>query len=228
MRPGAVPRAKLLAYYLPQFHRVAENDAWWGKGFTDWTNLGRAMPRFAGHLQPRIPRDLGYYSLDDPATLRRQIAMAKGAGLSGFVFYTYWFNGRRLLDKPLQQLLADPTLDFPFCAMWANENWTRRWDGLEREMLIAQEYRDSDDAALVAHFATLFADPRYIRLHGRPLWMIYRVALIPDARRRIARWRAMFQTTMAKTRSSSWRRAWAMTIPPLTGWMAPWNFRHIN
>ena len=119
--------------------------------------------------------------------------MAKGAGLSGFVFYTYWFNGRRLLDKPLQQLLADPTLYFPFCAMWANENWTRRWDGLEREVLIAQEYRTSDDAALVAHFATLFTDPRYIRLQGRPLWMIYRVSLIPDARRRIARWRGMFQ-----------------------------------
>lgn len=193
LRPGAAPRAKLLAYYLPQYHRVAENDAWWGEGFTDWTNLGRATPRFAGHLQPRIPRDLGYYSLDDPATLRRQIAMAKGAGLSGFVFYSYWFNGRPLLDKPINQLLSDPTLDFPFCAMWANENWTRRWDGRERDVLIAQEYRTSDDAALVAHFARLFEDPRYIRLQGRPLWMIYRASLIPDAQRRLARWRGMFQ-----------------------------------
>ncbi len=185
-------RAMLLAYYLPQFHRVPENDAWWGKGFTDWTNLGRALPRFVGHVQPRIPRDLGYYSLDDPATLRRQIELAKGAGLSGFVFYTYWFNRHRLLEKPLKQLMDDPSLDFPFCAMWANENWTRRWDGLEREILIAQEYLESDDAALIACFADMFADPRYIRVQGRPLLMIYRVNLIPDATARIAKWRKMF------------------------------------
>jgi len=186
-------RAKLIAFYLPQFHQVAENDAWWGKGFTDWTNLGRALPRFVGHLQPRIPRDLGYYSLDDPNTLRRQIEMAKGAGLHGFVFYTYWFNRHRLLEKPLEQLLTEKTLDFPFCVMWANENWTRRWDGLEREVLIAQEYLESDDAALIAYFAGIFADPRYIRVQGRPLWMIYRVTLIPDATARIEKWRKMFR-----------------------------------
>jgi len=191
--PHAHRKARLLAYYLPQFHHVAENDSWWGKGFTDWTNLGRAQPRFVGHLQPRIPRDLGYYSLDDPATLPRQIEMAKGAGLSGFVFYYYWFNRHRLLDKPLEQLLADPALDFPFCVMWANENWTRRWDGLEREILIAQEYRESDDAALIANFARLFADPRYIRVQNRPLLMIYRVTVIPEATARIARWRQLFR-----------------------------------
>lgn len=191
--PHAVRRAKLLAYYLPQFHAVPENDAWWGKGFTDWTNLGRALPRFTGHLQPRIPRDLGYYSLDDPNTLRRQIELAKEAGLSGFVFYTYWFNRRRLLEKPLEQLLGDSSLDFPFCAMWANENWTRRWDGLEREVLITQEYAESDDAALIDCFARLFADARYIRVQGRPLLMIYRVTLIPDAKARIAKWRRMFR-----------------------------------
>jgi glycosyltransferase involved in cell wall biosynthesis len=186
-------RAKLIAFYLPQFHQVPENDAWWGKGFTDWANLGRALPRFVGHLQPRIPRDLGYYSLDDPNTLRRQVEMAKGAGLHGFVFYTYWFNRHRLLEKPLEQLLTEKTLDFPFCVMWANENWTRRWDGLEREVLIAQEYLESDDAALIAYFAGIFADPRYIRVQGRPLWMIYRVTLIPDATARIEKWRAMFR-----------------------------------
>ena len=192
--PAHAPRkAKLLAYYLPQFHQIPENDAWWGKGFTDWTNLTRALPRFVGHLQPRIPRDLGYYTLNTPSTLRRQIEMAKGAGLSGFVFYTYWFNRHRLLEAPLEQLLADPSLDFPFCAMWANENWTRRWDGLEREVLIAQEYLESDDAALIACHARLFADPRYIRVQGRPLWMIYRVTLIPDAAARIEKWRQMFR-----------------------------------
>ncbi len=186
-------RARLLAFYLPQFHRVAENDAWWGKGFTDWTNLSRAMPRFVGHVQPRIPRDLGHYSLDDPTTLRRQVEMAKAAGLSGFVFYYYWFNRHRLLEKPLEQFLADSSLDISFCAMWANENWTRRWDGMEREVLIAQEYREEDDEALLASFARLFADPRYIRIETRPLLMIYRAGLIPDALARIRKWRILFE-----------------------------------
>jgi glycosyltransferase involved in cell wall biosynthesis len=189
----ATRKAMLLAYYLPQFHRVAENDAWWGKGFTDWTNLGRAMPRFVGHVQPRVPRDLGHYSLDDPSTLKRQVEMAKAAGLSGFVFYYYWFNRHRLLEKPLEQFLADKSLDISFCAMWANENWTRRWDGMEREVLIAQEYREEDDEALVASFARLFTDARYIRIEGRPLLMIYRASLIPDAVARLKKWRKLFE-----------------------------------
>ncbi|MDE1896151.1 MAG: glycoside hydrolase family 99-like domain-containing protein, partial [Rhodospirillales bacterium] len=188
----ATRKAMLLAYYLPQFHRVAENDAWWGKGFTDWTNLARAMPRFVGHVQPRVPRDLGHYSLDDPSTLMRQVEMAKAAGLSGFVFYYYWFNRHLLLEKPLEQFLADQSLDFSFCVMWANENWTRRWDGLEREVLIAQEYLTEDDEALVASFARMFKDSRYIRVEGRPLLMIYRAGLIPDAVARLQRWRKLF------------------------------------
>jgi hypothetical protein len=116
---GAPVLAKLLAYYLPQFHRIDENDAWWGAGFTEWTSIARAMPRFAGHYQPRVPGDLGHYSLDDPRTMRRQIALAKGAGLFGFVHYFYWFNGRRLLERPIEAMLADATLEFPFCLMWA-------------------------------------------------------------------------------------------------------------
>jgi glycosyltransferase involved in cell wall biosynthesis len=191
---GAARRAKLLAFYLPQFHRVAENDAWWGKGFTDWTNLARAVPRFAGHLQPRVPRDLGFYDLADPAVLRRQAELARGAGVHGFVFYHYWFNGKRLLEKPLENLLADKTLEIPFCVMWANENFTRRWDGLEREVLLAQEYLEQDDAGLISGFLDLFRDVRYIRVAGRPLLMIYRAGLIPDAARRIAAWRKLFAT----------------------------------
>ncbi|MDD2878375.1 MAG: glycoside hydrolase family 99-like domain-containing protein [Acidiphilium sp.] len=191
--PASAPRlATLLAYYLPQFHPIAENDAWWGTGFTDWVNLARATPRFAGHYQPRVPRDLGYYSLEDPATLPRQIELAKNAGIGGFVFYYYWFNGKRLLEKPLERLLADASLDTRFCLMWANENWTRRWDGQEREIMLAQDYNAEDDVALVDDFARHFADKRYIRLEGRPLLMIYRAALIPDGPATIARWRALF------------------------------------
>ncbi len=193
--PAHAPRrARLLAFYLPQFHRIPENDAWWGKGFTDWTNLARAMPRFVGHLQPRVPRDLGFYSLDDERVLPRQIALAKGAGLEGFVFYSYWFNRQPLLETPLARFMADKSLDFGFCAMWANENWTRRWDGLENEVLIAQEYRKRDDDALIAHFAAMFADSRYIRVQNRPLLMLYRPGLIPDARARIRKWREIFKT----------------------------------
>ena len=191
--PGIPIRAKLLAYYLPQYHPTPENDAWWGRGFTEWTNVGRALPRFAGHYQPRIPRDLGHYTLNGGDTLRRQIGLAKGAGLHGFVFYFYWFNGRRLLDAPVEALLADPSLAMPFCLMWANENWSRRWDGSDEQVLISQDYRTRDEPALIAEFARHFADPRYIRLGGRPLLMVYRAGLIPDTAATVARWRRLFQ-----------------------------------
>lgn len=187
---GASRRAMLLAYYLPQYHPVPENDLWWGAGFTEWTNLGRALPRFAGHYQPRIPRDLGHYRLEGSDVLRRQAKMARAAGLHGFVFYFYWFDGKRLLDGPLEALLADPSIELPFCLMWANENWTRRWDGSEHEVLLAQTYHPADEPALVATFVRHFADPRYIRLEGRPVLMVYRAGLIPAGA--VARWRRLF------------------------------------
>ncbi len=191
--PASAPRrAWALAFYLPQFHACAENDAWWGSGFTEWTNLPRGVPRFAGHYQPRIPRDLGHYSLDNAEVMRRQIELARGAGVHGFAFYFYWFNGKRLLDRPLEAFLADTTLDFPFCLMWANENWSRRWDGSERDVLISQDYRPEDEPALIATFARHFADRRYIRLAGRPLLILYRPGLVPDAAGTIARWRRLF------------------------------------
>jgi glycosyltransferase involved in cell wall biosynthesis len=191
--PATAPRrAKLLAFYLPQYHSIPENDAWWGKGFTDWTNLLRAVPRFAGHLQPRIPRDLGFYNLADPATLTSQIELARNAGIHGFVFYHYWFNRKPLLEAPLNQLLADKSINFPFCVLWANENFTRRWDGLEREILLQQEYLLRDDETLIDNFSKLFEDPRYIQIASRPLLMLYRPALIPDPAARIAKWRTLF------------------------------------
>ena len=186
-------RAMVLAFYLPQFHPIPENDSWWGNGFTEWTNVGRGLPRFAGHYQPRLPRDLGHYRLEGTATLRAQVELARGAGLGGFVYYFYWFNGRRLLDGPLEAMLADRSIDFPFCLMWANENWTRRWDGAEQEVLIAQDYREADEPSLAAELARHFADPRYIRLQGRPVLMVYRASLIPDAAAATARWRAQFR-----------------------------------
>ncbi len=192
-RDAAAPlKAKLLAFYLPQYHPVPENDRWWGTGFTEWTNVARAVPRFVGHYQPRIPRDLGHYRLDGTSVLAQQIAMAQGAGIHGFVFYFYWFNGKRLLDAPLEAFLGDPTLAMPFCLMWANENWTRRWDGSEQEVLLSQDYRDEDEAALIDTFARHFDDPRYIRLEGRPVLMVYRAGLIPGGAAAVERWRRGF------------------------------------
>lgn len=191
--PDAARRVKLLAYYLPQFHAFPQNDAWWGKGFTEWTNVPRGLPRFKGHYQPRVPRDLGFYSLEGNETFRRQVEMAKAGGVHGFVFYWYWFNGTRLLERPVERFLDDPSIDMPFALMWANENWTRRWDGAESEVLISQDYRPDDDERMVAEFARHFRDPRYIRVGGRPLLMMYRPALIPDAKSTIARWRHLFR-----------------------------------
>ena len=193
LAPETKRRGKVLAFYLPQFHPVAENDQWWGTGFTEWTNVARGVPRFVGHYQPRIPRDLGHYRLDGTATLARQIALAQGAGIHGFVFYFYWFNGRRLLERPLEAFLADRSLDMPFCLMWANENWTRRWDGSEHEVLLSQDYRDEDEAALIETFTRHFDDPRYIRLEGRPVLMVYRAGLIPGGGETVARWRQRFR-----------------------------------
>ena len=189
---AAARKAKVLAYYLPQFHPIAENDRWWGEGFTEWTNIARGLPRFENHFQPRIPRDLGFYNLLDLDVVRRQVGMAKASGIHGFVYYYYNFNNHRLLEKPLEAFLAAPDIDMPFALMWANENWTRRWDGMESEVLIKQDYRAGDDRALCADFLRHFRDPRYIRASGRPLLMIYRPAVILKAKERLAAWRRIF------------------------------------
>ena len=195
---GQQKLAAVLAFYLPQFHQISENDAWWGAGFTEWTNIARGVPRFAGHYQPRVPRDLGFYDLSDVSNLIRQIELAKNSGLSGFVYYYYNFNGKRLLEKPLEALLENADIDFPFCLMWANENWTKRWDGEDKHVLIAQDYNSLDEAALIADFARHFKDPRYIRLNGRPLLMIYRADVVPDIRNTLARWRTLFGETFGE------------------------------
>jgi GT2 family glycosyltransferase len=186
---SAPPQAKVLAFYLPQFHAIPENDLWWGKGFTEWRNVCRGTPRYLGHYQPRIPRDLGFYDLSSPGIVQRQIELARAAGIYGFCYYFYYFGGRRLLEKPIEQMLVDPSCDFPFCLIWANENWTRRWDGQEEEVLISQAFTDDSDDHFVGTLARYFNDSRYIRVQGRPLFFIYRQDIIPNVRTRLDAWR---------------------------------------
>jgi lipopolysaccharide biosynthesis protein len=178
-----------LAFYLPQYHQIAENDEWWGEGFTDWRNVEAARPLFSHHVQPRVPGELGAYDLSDPEVLRRQAALASEYGVDGFVIHHYWFNGRRLLERPVDNLLANDTIDLPFALCWANENWTRRWDGLESDVLIEQTFPDGWADRFFADLLPALTDRRYIRVGGAPLLVLYRTGLIPDAAAVISRWK---------------------------------------
>lgn len=189
-RTGESRRARLIAFYLPQYHAIAENSAWWGEGFTDWVNVQRAEALFPGHHQPHIPSELGYYDLGSAEVRHRQAGLAREYGIEGFCYWHYWFNGKRLLEMPFQAVLREQSPDFSFCLAWANETWNRRWDGRDSEMLQRQDYGGKDDH--LNHIRALLpalGDPRAISVDGKPILLIYLPHRIPRVEEMIEIWR---------------------------------------
>lgn len=182
-------RVKILAFYLPQYHTFPENDAWWGKGFTEWTNVKKAEPLFRGHYQPQVPLNSEYYDLTDYSKMEEQMAMAKKHGLFGFCYYHYWFGGKLLMEKPLEMMRDHGGEKLPYCLCWANEPWTRAWDGNEREVLMPQNYGGEEEwEAHFQYLLTFFRDPAYILEKGCPVLVIYRCNNIPNCEDMAAYW----------------------------------------
>ncbi|WP_342620641.1 glycoside hydrolase family 99-like domain-containing protein [Rhodoferax sp. GW822-FHT02A01] len=183
--------AKLVAIYFPQFHGIPENDAWWGKGFTDWENVKSGQPQYPGHCQPRIPLDKNYYDQSQLKTLQWQVALARQYGVHGFCHYHYWFDGKQLLETPTNLMLDHPEIDFPFCLSWANETWSRRWDGRDHHILMQQTHPPSKDS-WKKHYDYLiraWKDPRAIKIAGKPVFVIYRPQNIERIDQMLAFWR---------------------------------------
>jgi lipopolysaccharide biosynthesis protein len=182
-------RARLVAFYLPQFHPTPENDKWWGKGFTEWSNVVRAKPQFRGHYQPRLPGELGFYDLRVPEVREAQAELARDHGIEGFCYWHYWFKGRRLLERPFNEVLGSGRPDFPFCLAWANHSWNRAWSAAPHSVLIEQQYSAQDDLDHIRWLACAFADRRYIRVNGRPLFLVYSPTDLPEPKRTTEVWR---------------------------------------
>lgn len=184
--------ARIIAFYLPQFHPIPENDEWWMKGFTEWLNVGKARPLFSGHYQPKVPTDLGYYDLRVPETRKSQADMAREYGIEGFCYWHYWFgNGKRLLERPFNEVLVSGEPNFPFCLAWANESWRGFFHGVKtKDTLITQLYPGKED--YIAHFKEVlpaFRDHRYITVDGKPLFMVYHPFDHPEMKAFIELWR---------------------------------------
>lgn len=186
-----MPEKKIrpIAFYLPQFHRTPENDKWWGNGFTEWTLVSRSKPLIKGHYQPHLPADLGFYDLNVDGVMEEQALLAKEAGLFGFMFYHYWFHGKRFLEMPVNKMLKSGKPDFPFCLCWANETWTRAWVGNPNEILIQQSYSTEDDVNHMTYLCSeVFPDSRYIKIFGKPLLGIWETNEIPDMQKTADLW----------------------------------------
>lgn len=191
-RPSQSTAARLVAFYLPQYHPIPENDAWWEPGFTEWTNTAKAKPLFRGHYQPHVPRDLGFYDLRCSETRIAQADLARKHGIGAFCYYHYWFAGRRLLQRPFQEVLSSGAPDFPFCLCWANGSWTGIWHGAPERVLIEQTYPGVEDYK--QHFASLmkaFQDSRYFRVDGKPMFLVYAPGDLPDALGFSTIWRSL-------------------------------------
>jgi lipopolysaccharide biosynthesis protein len=183
-------KLRALAVILPQFHPIPENNLWWGKGFTEWTNVVKTKPRFKGHYQPQLPSDLGFYDLRLPQTREDQANLAKEYDISGFCIHHYWFNGKRLLESPVDGMLELKKPDFPFMLCWANENWTRRWDGQDKEILIEQKYSREDHREHAKWLSeNIFCDERYITIDKKPFFLFFNSHIIPDLEETISIWR---------------------------------------
>ena len=185
---------RVVAWYLPQFHPIGENDLSWGRGFTEWSNVAAAKPRFDGHYQPRLPGALGFYDLRRKETLEEQICLARHAGIYGFCLHHYWFSGKKILRVPLEHWRNDPRLDFPFCLHWANEPWTRRWDGSEHNVIIPQQHSLEDSLRFIQDIEWALKDPRYMRFQGKPMLGVYRAALFGDIKASLEAWRKWART----------------------------------